>query len=105
MGGKGEAMEKWMTSRHRREKKAAQRSLWGFYGTPEWLALRKRVLAEYGKACMCCGGKPRRVHVDHVLPRSRFPELALAFSNLQVLCKPCNYAKGRHRYTDYRRPE
>ena len=34
------------------------------------------------------------MHVDHVKPRSKFPELALDLSNLQVLCNLCNVAKS-----------
>ena len=33
--------------------------------------------------------------IDHIKARSRYPELALSFKNMQVLCLyPCNVEKG-----------
>lgn len=68
-----------------------------FYVSPEWRILRKQVIAEQGRRCRQCG---RHVPddfdltVDHIKPRSKFPELALDKSNLQVLCRQCNSSKG-----------
>ena len=76
-----------------------------FIKTVEWRALRLAVVDTYGKKCMKCGVLPKRsrqVNVDHIKPRSRFPELALDFSNLQVLCHACNKRKGNRHCTDYR---
>ena len=42
------------------------------------------------------------MHVDHILPRSKYPELELWFMNQQVLCKWCNWEKSNTDYTDYR---
>jgi 5-methylcytosine-specific restriction endonuclease McrA len=56
---------------------------------------------------MCCGASPKdgiRVHVDHIKPRRDFPELALTFDNLQVLCEVCNHGKGNWDQTDWRVP-
>ncbi|MFC6439812.1 HNH endonuclease [Bowmanella sp. JS7-9] len=33
------------------------------------------------------------LHVDHVKPRAKFPELALDINNLQILCETCNLGK------------
>lgn len=75
----------------------------GFLQSPEWKALRLRVIATYGGACMCCGRVPdRRINVDHIKPRKTHPGLALDFDNLQVLCSRCNKAKGNKHATDYR---
>ena len=34
------------------------------------------------------------LHVDHIKPRSKFPELELSLDNTQVLCADCNLGKG-----------
>lgn len=73
-----------------------------FLKTPEWKALRSLVLEFYGCVCMKCGAT-KRIQVDHIKPKSRYPELALAFSNLQVLCWLCNKAKWHDQSeVDYR---
>ena len=52
---------------------------------------------------MCCGKVPDHgINVDHIKPRKFFPELALDFDNLQILCGRCNKAKGNRHHTDYR---
>ena len=33
-------------------------------------------------------------HVDHIIPRSQRPDLALVRSNCQGACAPCNYKRG-----------
>lgn len=84
----------WMDKRHE-----------GFYESPEWLDLRYRVLTHYGAVCMKCNGSPKTgavIQVDHIRPRVYFPELALVFENLQVLCLGCNQGKGIKDMTDYR---
>lgn len=46
---------------------------------------------------MCRKLVPRNAHVDHIKPRIQFPELAMAASNLQVLCEHChNSVKRTH---------
>jgi len=67
-----------------------------FYTTPEWRLMRESVIARDGNVCRRCCREvaERELTVDHIRPRSRFPELALALSNLQVLCRSCNSAKG-----------
>lgn len=76
-----------------------------FWESPEWLKLRYAVLQKQGAQCQCCGSTAAdgtRMHVDHILPRSKFPKLALVESNLQVLCEQCNLGKGAHDFTDWR---
>jgi 5-methylcytosine-specific restriction endonuclease McrA len=34
------------------------------------------------------------IHVDHIIPRSKAPALALVVDNLQPLCEDCNMGKG-----------
>lgn len=77
-----------------------------FYNSDDWKKLRVRVLEKYGCRCMMCGRTPREhriiVHVDHIKPRSKHPELELEFNNMQVLCEDCNIGKGNRYSTDYR---
>jgi hypothetical protein len=72
-----------------------------FYASRPWKALRRKVLKHYGSACMKCGCTDEP-SVDHIKPRSLFPALELEFSNMQVLCRPCNSAKSNLHETDYR---
>lgn len=77
-----------------------------FYLARRWRTLRYEALKIHGAACQCCGGTAkstgRPMHVDHIKPRSKFPELELTLSNLQVLCEDCNMGKGGHDQTDWR---
>lgn len=76
-----------------------------FYDSNEWMRLRYEVLRERGAQCECCGATRADgvvIQVDHVKPRSLFPELALVKSNLQVLCRPCNLGKSNRDSTDWR---
>ena len=60
-----------------------------FLYSNEWLSLKRKVHEKYGYRCMCCGFTPknkRKSNVDHIKPRKFFPDLALDFDNLQVLC-------------------
>ncbi len=76
-----------------------------FYESREWLDLRYRVLQKAGGSCKLCGCRATAenpLHVDHIEPRSKRPELALVESNLQVLCKSCNMGKSNKDNTDWR---
>lgn len=77
-----------------------------FYSCEEWRKLRYRVLRKYSAKCMCCGRSPKEhgivIHVDHILPRSKFPKLELSFDNLQLLCADCNIGKSNLDATDWR---
>lgn len=68
-----------------------------FYASSEWRLVREQVIQEQGRVCQECGSRIIEdfdLTVDHIKPRSKFPELALDKSNLQVLCRKCNSAKG-----------
>ena len=70
-----------------------------------WRSLRFQVLRDRGAKCELCGqGRSATVslHVDHIKPRSKYPHLALEYSNLQVLCSDCNLGKGNRDETDFR---
>lgn len=87
--------EKLLKSRSRKHKPKT------FLDSPEWKSLRLKVIGHYGKQCMRCGSK-EKITVDHIKPRSKFPNLALEFDNLQVLCWGCNKDKFNIDETDYR---
>ncbi len=68
-----------------------------FYSSPEWNLIRKQVIREKGWICSKCGESIKNsydVTVDHIRPRSKYPELALDKQNLCVLCRSCNASKG-----------
>ena len=72
-----------------------------FYKSWEWKRARYEILLEYGAVCMLCCSE-HRIVVDHIKPRSRYPDLELDLNNLQVLCDACNQGKGNHDETDFR---
>lgn len=74
-----------------------------FYRKESWLLLREMVFAYWGRQCLRCGSV-QNIHVDHVVPRSKAPELALDFHNLQPLCEHCNIEKSNRSCADYRDP-
>lgn len=75
-----------------------------FYSTDEWRTLRYEALRLHGRRCQCCGRQPPGVtlHVDHVQPISKHPELKLQLSNLQILCEDCNLGKSNKHADDWR---
>lgn len=75
-----------------------------FYSSPEWMRLRYQAIKQYGNKCKACGRGPNNgvvIHVDHIKPRSVFPELSLTLSNLQILCEECNLGKSNIHFTDW----
>lgn len=81
------------------------RSNRSFYDSRQWLELRYEALRRHGGRCLCCGRSAKDgivIHVDHVKPRSNYPELELDIDNLQVLCHECNLGKLNIDQTDWR---
>lgn len=79
-----------------------------FYKNGKWRMLRYEVLKEQKRICQSCGANPHNnpgiiLHVDHIKPRSIYPELELNKDNLQLLCEDCNLGKGAWDETDWRR--
>jgi 5-methylcytosine-specific restriction endonuclease McrA len=77
-----------------RKKKIEEAQL--FYSSPEWVKLREQVIKEEGRVCAQCGRKIKNdndVTVDHIRPRTKYPQLALSRENLRVLCRQCNSRK------------
>lgn len=85
-----------------------------FYKSWDWRTLRMLVIKEQGRACQCCGAQPGsrnaagglvRIQVDHIKPISKYWNLRLDRSNLQILCEECNQGKGNWDETDFRQPD
>ena len=73
-------------------------------GAPAGVSCRGAGGRENG-CCVLCGSPPtvgKPLHVDHIKPRSFFPELELVISNLQVLCADCNLGKSNFDQIDWR---
>jgi 5-methylcytosine-specific restriction endonuclease McrA len=76
-----------------------------FYLCREWRQLRYLAIKNCEGKCQCCGASAKdgvRIHVDHILPRSKYRHLELCLDNLQVLCDDCNIGKGAWDQTDWR---
>jgi len=77
----------------------------GYYNQ-RWQRLRSEVLEVYGPVCALCGRDYRThgvvLHGDHIIPKSQRPDIALYFSNIQVLCEDCNMGKSYYYTTDHR---
>ncbi len=87
------------------KKKNMCRTKKDFYSSRAWKILRYQAFEKYGNRCQCCGARPSddvTLHVDHIKPRSKHPELALDLNNLQILCEWCNIGKINQWDTDWR---
>lgn len=93
-------IRKFLRKKRKRGKRVRQKDL--FYKSQEWKEVRYEKLREI-QYCECCGkakgdflegGEIVKLTVDHIKPRSRYPELALDTINLQVLCQYCNEGKS-----------
>lgn len=105
---KGKLVKNQSRKKNKR-KKVSKKVDYSFYKSREWLELRVRVLEKYECKCMMCGRSPKDhnvvIHVDHIMPRSKYPVLSLDFNNLQLLCAACNRGKGNKYQTDWRPDE
>jgi 5-methylcytosine-specific restriction endonuclease McrA len=67
-----------------------------FYQTRKWRELRWKAIELSEGKCEVCGLNKNDgviLHVDHIKPRSKYPELELDINNLQILCEDCNLGK------------
>jgi 5-methylcytosine-specific restriction endonuclease McrA len=74
------------------EKKKIRKPKRIYYTKEEWAATRTKVFDRDGHICYVCNGPGHQV--DHLLPKSKYPELALTLDNLKPICWPCNRAKN-----------
>lgn len=99
------AINKYFTEYPKNKKKLLDRdNPKTFYNSLEWKKIRYKVLVKYGGKCQCCGenGKNKKIHVDHIKPKSKHWDLRLDINNLQVLCEDCNFGKLHIDQTDWR---
>lgn len=78
----------------------------GFYWSEAWREVRYIALRRSRGVCELCGSGPtlgKPLHVDHIKPRSKYPQLELDPDNLQVLCFDCNLGKSNTDEIDWRR--
>jgi 5-methylcytosine-specific restriction endonuclease McrA len=76
-----------------------------FYTSPRWRRLRYATLRRFDGKCITCGRSAKDgciIEVDHIKPRSLFPQMAFDPENLQVLCRECNGGKSNIDFTDWR---
>lgn len=100
------AIRRARQSREKPKPERAARPESDFYKSAAWRQIRYLALRNTDGRCGCCGASAAdgvRIHVDHVIPRSQRPDLALCLDNLQVLCEDCNAGKGGWDSTDWRR--
>jgi 5-methylcytosine-specific restriction endonuclease McrA len=57
--------------------------------------VRLRALARDGYVCFYCGAENKDMTIDHIIPVSKAPELAIDIENMITACKPCNSSKGK----------
>jgi 5-methylcytosine-specific restriction endonuclease McrA len=56
--------------------------------------VRLRVLARDGYVCYYCGAENKNMTIDHIIPVSKAPELAIDEANMRTCCVSCNSSKG-----------
>ena len=56
--------------------------------------VRLKALARDGYVCFYCGAENKDMTIDHIIPISKAPELAISLENMVTACKPCNSSKG-----------
>ena len=78
---------------------------YAFYSSKVWRELRAWALDFFGRKCMKCGDdtlEDTDLHIDHIKPKAKYPELALDKKNVQVLCWLCNRTKSDRGEEDFR---
>jgi 5-methylcytosine-specific restriction endonuclease McrA len=76
-----------------------------FYTSDLWRSIRYEVIVRDNGKCCACGRSSKDgvvLHVDHIKPRSKFPEKQFELYNLQTLCEDCNIGKSNTDQTDWR---
>lgn len=64
-----------------------------FYRTKTWKQFRFYAFSKKEKVCCKCNST-KDLQLDHIQPRSIYPEKAFTLENVQILCKECNFGKG-----------
>ena len=56
--------------------------------------VRLKKLSQDGWVCFYCGYEGKDMTIDHIIPVSKAPELAIDINNMVSACKPCNSRKS-----------
>lgn len=101
---KSKAIGEWRKKKYASKYTIKREEQIAFYSSVAWRRLRYEVLKKYERKCMVCGvtSQDKVLHVDHIKPISKYPELKLNISNLQVLCEDCNLGKSNRDNIDWR---
>lgn len=75
--------------------------LWSPENKERWAKLRYETFKLHGRKCLVCGSTDQ-LNVDHIKPKSKYPELCWDINNLQILCEQCNIGKGYEHEDDWR---
>lgn len=51
---------------------------------------RNKVLKRDNYTCQLCNSRDKKIHVDHIKPFSKYPELRMDFNNVRTLCVECH---------------
>lgn len=110
MGKKKKKKNKAPQRKVKQEKRAEIKRLYSgvsdkFFESRAWKELRYMAIKRHGRACLACGATNKKLHVDHIKPRSKYPHLAWSLNNLQVLCEECNVGKSNKDETDWRKTD
>ncbi len=80
-------------------------TLKSFYDSDGWRRVRYLAILKSKGLCEACGEPRKPLHIDHIKPRSKYPELELDIENLQALCLDCNLGKSNWDETDWRKKQ
>ena len=94
-----------VNNRINRYEKGERRLVKDFYNSKKWRQVRYEALKNSNRVCLLCKATNKQLHVDHIKPRSKFPELQYDLNNLQVLCADCNVGKSNLDDTSWKDPQ
>lgn len=99
-------LDYWRQSQNPVKKRPRKRlSSEKFYSSKKWRELRYIALSNSDGKCNLCGATAHdgvTLHVDHIKPRSKYPDLEHDLDNLQVICSDCNLGKSNYDDRDWR---
>lgn len=68
-------------------------------GTLQGYETRQYLYVKYGRKCVYCDAEPKKIEIDHVIPRSKNGSDRV--SNLVPSCHECNQRKGNRSIEDF----
>jgi 5-methylcytosine-specific restriction endonuclease McrA len=72
------------------------------YSSEEWATLKKWAFNRYEYKCSRCMSKSS-LNLDHIYPITTHPEKCLDFTNLQYLCRKCNFEKSNTSHARFKK--